>query len=259
MALSLELWNRWAALASPVGLLILAGLAGATAAEPGSSPGPSAVIPGLPDPNVWLEEVSGERPLSWVRDQNAISTKELEASPLFEPTRKRLLAILDSKERSRTSRSMAPVITTSGATKPIRAAFGAGPLWTNSASHPHLGNGCRPGSLSRPKSKTGFGKDTTSCTRRMIDAWCFFERRRGCRSCGEFDLTTKTFITDGFNLPEAKTQVAWRNRDALYVGTDFGPGSLTDSGYPRISRNGARNTALKDAKTWFEGTPRTWL
>ena len=49
----------------------------------------------------------------------------------------------------------------------------------------------------------------------------------------EFDLKTKAFIKDGFTLPEAKSRVAWRSMDSLFVATDFGPGSLTKSGYPR--------------------------
>ena len=71
----------------------------------------------------------------------------------------------------------------------------------------------------------------------------------------EFDLTTKQFVKDGFYLPEAKSQVSWRNRDALYVGTDFGPGSLTSSGYPRIVKEWKRGTPLTAAKLVFEGKP----
>ena len=44
-------------------------------------------------------------------------------------------------------------------------------------------------------------------------------------------------------LPEAKSDVAWKDRDTLFVGTDFGPGSLTDSGYPRIVKEWKRGTA----------------
>jgi len=54
-------------------------------------------------------------------------------------------------------------------------------------------------------------------------------------------------------LPEAKQNVTWRNRDALYVGSDFGPGTTTDSGYPRIIKEWRRGTALADGSTVFEG------
>lgn len=50
----------------------------------------------------------------------------------------------------------------------------------------------------------------------------------------EFDLQQKTFVDGGFQLPEAKSRVAWKSADILLVGTDFGEGSLTDSGYPRL-------------------------
>ena len=40
----------------------------------------------------------------------------------------------------------------------------------------------------------------------------------------EFDVVSKAFVPDGFFLPEAKSRVDWRDRDTLYVGTDFGPG-----------------------------------
>ena len=54
-------------------------------------------------------------------------------------------------------------------------------------------------------------------------------------------------------LPEAKSEVAWRDRDTLYVGTDFGPGSLTSSGYPRLVKEWRRGTPLAQARAVFEG------
>ena len=69
----------------------------------------------------------------------------------------------------------------------------------------------------------------------------------------EFDMEKKTFIKDGYTLPEAKSRVAWRDADSLFVGTDFGPGSLTDSGYPRVVKEWKRGTPLTDAAVVFEG------
>src|SRR5262249_47105287 len=69
----------------------------------------------------------------------------------------------------------------------------------------------------------------------------------------EFDLTTKAFVKDGYTLKEAKTQVAWRNLDSIFVGTDFGPGSLTPSGYPRTVKEWTRGTPLADASVVLEG------
>ena len=53
------------------------------------------------------------------------------------------------------------------------------------------------------------------------------------------------FVTDGFSLPEAKSEVEWLDENHVFVGTDFGPGSLTDSGHPRV------------VKLWKRGSPLT--
>ena len=70
----------------------------------------------------------------------------------------------------------------------------------------------------------------------------------------EFDLLTNDFVTENpFNLPEAKTSASYKSRDVLLVGTDTGPGSLTDSGYPRQIREWVRGTDFLDAPVVFEG------
>lgn len=70
----------------------------------------------------------------------------------------------------------------------------------------------------------------------------------------EFDLTTSTFVEkDAFNLPEARTRASYKSRDVLLVGSDFGPSSLTKSGYPRTVREWTRGTNVKDAPIVFEG------
>jgi prolyl oligopeptidase len=66
-------------------------------------------------------------------------------------------------------------------------------------------------------------------------------------------LHTNEFVPGGFFLPEAKTAASWRDRDTLYVGTDFGPGSLTRSGYPRIAKEWKRGSSLANASFLFEG------
>jgi prolyl oligopeptidase len=71
----------------------------------------------------------------------------------------------------------------------------------------------------------------------------------------EFDLVKKEFVADGFNLPAAKSDITWRDRNSVYVGTDFGPGSLTSSGYSRIVKQWQRGQPLSQAKTVLEGGP----
>ena len=68
-------------------------------------------------------------------------------------------------------------------------------------------------------------------------------------------MTTRTFVDDGFQLPEAKIRLAWENDDTLLVGTDFGPDSLTASGYPRMVKRWRRGQPLAEAATVFTGAP----
>ncbi len=70
----------------------------------------------------------------------------------------------------------------------------------------------------------------------------------------EFDTAAKSFVDGGFALSEAKSGVAWIDKDTLLVGTDMGEGSLTDSGYPRAVRVWARGAALAGAPVFAEGT-----
>ena len=69
----------------------------------------------------------------------------------------------------------------------------------------------------------------------------------------EFDMQTREFVVDGFELAEAKSDITWADPDTVLVGTDFGEGSLTDSGYPRIVKRWHRDALLADAQTLFEG------
>jgi len=72
----------------------------------------------------------------------------------------------------------------------------------------------------------------------------------------EFDLLSESFVSEeegGFCLPEAKTRASYKSRDVLLVGSDFGPDSLTDSGYPRTVREWVRGTKIEDAPLVFEG------
>ena len=220
---------------------------------PAKDPAGNAAAPS--DPYLWLEDVTGERSLGWVRGQNAISTRELEADPDFEPVRQRLLSILDSKERI-------PYVAKHGAyyynfwrdDKNVRGIWRrtslaefkkASPAWEIVLDLDQLASAEKENWVWK-----GYDILYPSYDR------CLVSLSRGGADASvvrEFDLNQKEFVTNGFYLPEAKSQVAWRNRDTLYVGTDFGPGSMTDSGYPRIVKEWRRGTPLSAATFVFEG------
>lgn len=69
----------------------------------------------------------------------------------------------------------------------------------------------------------------------------------------EFDMAAMGFVDGGFELPEAKTAISWEDADTVLVGTDFGDGALTDSGYPRLVKRWRRGTPLDAAETVYSG------
>lgn len=69
----------------------------------------------------------------------------------------------------------------------------------------------------------------------------------------EFDTTTKAFVEGGFSLPEGKHRISWLDRDTLLIATDFGPGTLTESGYPFIVKTLARGQRLAEATEIYRG------
>ena len=97
----------------------------------------------------------------------------------------------------------------------------------------------------------GAGVNAPGYTRALI----FLTRGGGDASVvREFDMTTRQFVADGFNLPEAKSDIDFEDDDTVLVGTAFGEGSLTDSGYPRLIKRWRRGTPLEEAETIFSGS-----
>jgi prolyl oligopeptidase len=251
-------WNRipFAAGLALVAVLVLVGHVAAATNSPAPS-GPTAGPGSIDDPYLWLEDVTGDRALAWVGEQDAVSTNELKSSPNFEPVRQQLLTILDSEEKI-------PYVSKHGAyyynfwrdAKHIRG------VWRRTT----LAEFKKP----QPAWETVLDLDQLSADEKANWVWkgyevlhptydrCMVFLSRGGADAivaREFELTTKTFVAKGFYLPEAKSTLAWRNRDTLYVGTDFGPGSMTSSGYPRIIKEWKRGTPLAKAKRVFEGKP----
>jgi len=207
------------------------------------------------DPFIWLEDVLGDKPLTWVKGQNAITTKLLEAQPTFEETKKRLLTILDSNDRI-------PSVTKHGQYfyNFWRDDKNARGLWRRTSMAEYK--------KAKPDWETVLDLDQLAAAEKENWVWegadilyhdydrALISLSRGGGDASvvrEFDLTKKEFVASGFYLPEAKSDVTWRNRDTLYVGTDFGAGSMTTSGYPRIIKEWKRGTPLSQARTLFEG------
>ncbi|QJQ05923.1 S9 family peptidase [Undibacterium piscinae] len=207
------------------------------------------------DQFVWLEEVGAEKSLDWVKAHNQVTRGKLDGDAGFNKLRADLQVVLDSKDRIPGIRKMG------------NAYYN---FWTD-AEHPR--GVWRKTSLdeyrkAQPKWETVLDIDALAkaenenwvfknsvCREPAFDR-CLIQLSRGgadAVSMREFDLASKSFVKDGFTLPEAKMTVDWRDKDHLFVATDFGAGSMTDSGYARIVKEWKRGTSLTSAITLLEG------
>src|SRR5205807_7276845 len=70
----------------------------------------------------------------------------------------------------------------------------------------------------------------------------------------EFAPEEKRFVEQGFSLGEAKAEAAYIDANTILFSTDFGPGTLTRAGYPRIVKLWHRGEKAADAKIVYQGT-----
>jgi prolyl oligopeptidase len=212
---------------------------------------------GAGDPHLWLEDVQGSAPLAWVKERSAECVAELTADPAFRPLEQRLLAIFDSQERI-------PLVSKHGPQlyNFWRDAAHERGLWRRTSlaeyrtARPHWDVLLDLDALARDEAESWVWQGAQLLW--PDDARALISLSRGggdAHLVRELDLRTRAFPQDGFALPQAKSQVAWQSRDAIYVGTDFGPGSLTRSGYPRIVKLWKRGTPLAAAQLVYEGEP----
>ncbi len=71
----------------------------------------------------------------------------------------------------------------------------------------------------------------------------------------EFNLLTKSFVPDGFNLPEAKSDITWLDKDTILLCSPFGEGKATECGYSNTIRLWTRNEEIEKSKVIFEINP----
>jgi prolyl oligopeptidase len=209
------------------------------------------------DPYLWLEDVTGERALDWVRERNAKTQSKFDSDPSFVELRDDLLKILDSDDRI-----------------PFIAKHGEYyyNFWRDQKNERGLWRRTTLAEYRQPEPNWDVLLDLDELATAEGENWVWGNVRllrpeydralidlsRGGADASvtrEFDLITRQFVEGGFERPEAKGGMNWIDRDTVFVYTDFGPGTLTSSGYPRLAKRWQRGTPLADAQTIYEGQP----
>ncbi len=206
------------------------------------------------DPYLWLEDVTAQESLDWVRARNEPTLAQFRDTD-FDRMRTEALEVLDTDARI-------PYVVRRGEYLYNFGRDAANPrgLWRRTTldsyrtEDPEWDVLIDVDELGRADDEkwvwAGAGVIEPEYTRALVGL------SRGGSDASivrEFDMATRQFVVDGFELPEAKSQVAWADLDTVLVGTDFGDDSLTESGYPRVIKRWRRGTPLTDAETIFEG------
>ncbi|OBF68723.1 prolyl oligopeptidase [Mycobacterium sp. 852002-51971_SCH5477799-a] len=206
------------------------------------------------DPYLWLEDVTGDEALDWVRARNEPTLARFRDEN-FERMRTEALEVLDTDARI-------PYV--------VRRGDYLYNFWRDAANPRGLWRRTTLDSYRTDSPEWDVLIDVDELGRADGEKWVWagagviypeYTRALVSLSRGgsdasivrEFDMITREFVDGGFELPEAKSQISWADPDTVLVGTDFGADSLTDSGYPRVVKRWRRGTPLADAEMVFEG------
>ncbi|MFF0146273.1 prolyl oligopeptidase [Amycolatopsis sulphurea] len=209
------------------------------------------------DPYLWLEDVTGEAALEWVRARNAETLDVLTAGERFGQLRDSIREVLDAGGRI-------PYVVRRG---PYLYNF-----WQD-AEHPRglwRRTTLEQYRTAEPDWELLLDIDALADAEGENWVWkgaavlrpghrlALVQLSRGGADATvvrEFDVDAHEFVDGGFTLSEAKNRVGWIDADRLYLGTDFGPGTLTSSGYPRMVKEWRRGAPIEEAIPVFEGKP----
>jgi len=225
-------------------------MAGATLAESETKPAPI-----LDDPYLWLEEVEGRLSLEWVEERNRETMAELRSDERYDRFLEQAGELLNAKDRIPYGSIRGKYIYNFWQdTEHVRGILRRTTPASYRAAEPEWETVLDVDALAKAEEENWVYKGTSWLAPGYER--CLVKLSRGGTDASvhrEFDAVTKRFVEGGFVLPEAKSGVAWVDRDTLLVGTDWGEGTMTESGYPRIAKRWKRGTPLAKAVTVFEG------
>ena len=217
----------------PVGLLLLSAC-GPSDRVKLDQPQPAAAA--VEDPYLWLEDVSGDTALDWVREQNADSKQTIDSDPGFAKLESDLLAVLDSDDKIPGVYKQGDYFYNFWTDKQNQRGLWrrttldeyrkASPAWETLIDVDALNKA----------EKENWVWHGASCLRPAVKSEpyvrCLVSLSRGGADADvtrEFDLEKLTWVEDGFFRPEAKGSLSWIDENTVYVATDFGDGSMRQS------------------------------
>lgn len=217
-----------------------------------------AAVPFDEASHLWLEEVEGADALAWVTAQNERTLAELQADPRYAGFEAEALEVLNSSERiPYGSVRDGYVYNFWQDEKNVRGLWRRTPLASYATETPTWETIVDFDKLSADEGANWVYKGANCLRPAPGGEWrCLVSLSDGGKDAvinREFNLATKQFVEDGFVTAEAKQGLAWAGPDTLLIATDWGEGTLTESGYPSIVKRWQRGTPVEQAVELFRG------
>jgi len=207
------------------------------------------------DPFLWLEEVEGDKALDWVRAQNARSLAEIEIDPRYQGFYDATLKIITAEDRI-------PYVSFRGANLSnfwqdqthVRGLWRQTILESYRTAEPDWRTILDIDALAAAEGKNwvfqGAGGLPPDYRHYLVG---LSDGGKDASEWREFDAATGKFVGGGFSLPEGKQSATWLDADTLLVARDWGPGTMTASGYPFVLKRLRRGMPLDQAEEIFRG------
>ena len=209
------------------------------------------------DPFLWMEEMEGARALDWAKTENARTAAVLETDPRYAQLHQAALKIVDATDRIPTPAFRGGAVYNMWQDKDqVQGLWRRTTLASYRSAAPAWETVLDLDALSKAEGKTWVWHGPVC--RKPDEARCILQLSDGGEDAvelREFDLPSRRFVEGGFHLPRGKQDVAWLDADSLLVARDWGPGTLTESGYPFVVRTLARGQAAEAAREVFRGKP----
>ncbi len=207
------------------------------------------------DPFLWLEDVEGEKPLSWVKAQNERSLKLLQADARYVDLEAKALAILEAKDRIPAPSFRAGKVSNFWQDQAnVRGLLRRTTLESYLTDTPAWETVLDIDALTRAESANWVFKGSNCLP--PAETLCLVSLSNGGKDAvelREFDATAKSFVAGGFRLADGKQNADWFDADTLYVARDWGPGTMTESGYPFVVKKWKRGTPIEQAVEVYRG------
>jgi prolyl oligopeptidase len=208
------------------------------------------------DPFAYMEEIEGKQALDFAKAENARSLPQLQSDPRYEQVHAEALKLVTAKDRI-----------------PAVSFHGDGMLhnfWQDQDHVRGIWRRTTPQSYrtADPQWETLLDLDAASKAEnanwvfkgadclKPDDRLCLVSLSDGGKDAvvvREFDAEAKRFVPGGFDLPEAKLNVTWLDRDTLALATEWTKGDVTESSYPYIVKLLKRGQPLSEAKEIYRG------